>query len=139
LPRRLGDDPLARAKNAAAVQAARAMQTGEGFPMLAPRGSHNDVFFETRTSEAPPAPDVGSSEAPEISEVSSLPQVRDAPAGQRPASSASTAPPRSYLEELVSNLNSAQPASALASEAKPDGQAQRSGGGGLFRRLFGRR
>ena len=136
MPRRLGDDPLARAKNATAVQAARAMQTGEANPIMVPASSYNDIFFERRSADAAkpvaqPAPD-----APEISEVSELPQIREAAAA--PATAAPGAPAKSYLEELVANLNANTPASAQAADAPREG-TQSQENGGFFRRLFGRR
>jgi hypothetical protein len=135
LPRRLGDDPLARAKNATAVKAARAMQTGEEGQVTLPAASYNDVFFERKPADAQVKPAVESApEVPEISEVSELPQIREAAAA--PDAQPPAAPAKSYLEELVANLNAAQPAPAQTADAK-QGQSQESGG--FFKRLFGKR
>lgn len=111
------------------------MQTGDSSPLLVPQGSHNDVFFEKRDAQptaATPPPPV---EGPEISEVSSLPQIREA--AVQPVDGAPTAPARSYLEELVSNLNAPQPTTPAQTVEKTDSQSER--GGSFFRRLFGKR
>lgn len=102
---------------------------------MVPHGSHNDVFFEKRDAPPAAAPAPLPVEGPEISEVSSLPQIREAPA--QPVEGAPTAPARSYLEELVSNLSAPQPEAPAQAVEKPDPQSEH--GGSFFRRLFGKR
>jgi len=94
LSRRLGDDPLtrARSKRAKAVEGSTpvAPDAGEGqsaaqVEIQTPsRASYNDVFFQRRgegftppqvAADVPRTPD-----APEISEISEIPEIRDAAA-----------------------------------------------------------
>lgn len=92
MPRRLGDDPLTRARSqrakAAEGSAPVALGSGgqEGTAQLGiqPSLTSNDVFFQRRgenfasqqvATVAPRAP-----EAPEISEISEIPEIRDAAA-----------------------------------------------------------
>jgi len=85
LPRRLGDDPLTRARNA---KAATSVVTADASPQPdapAParssrRSSYNDVFFQRRGEtgtlqvESQSAP---SAEQAEISEISEIPEMRE--------------------------------------------------------------
>ena len=79
MPRRLGDDPLARAK-AAAAEAQVAIVTASGSSArTSTRGAYNDVFFRRRgEAAATSAPAVV--ERPEISEISEIPEMREAAA-----------------------------------------------------------
>ncbi len=82
MPRRLGDDPLARAKAAAAdAQAATVMQSSDSapYPSRRPttRGSYNDVFFRRRGEEDGPVAKVSVAEGPEITEISEIPEIRE--------------------------------------------------------------
>jgi hypothetical protein len=87
LPRRLGDDPLIRAK-AAQGPATGASASGDPQPAVqsSPRSSYNDVFFQRRAEGTSPAI-VGKSqqaseaaianERAEISEISEIPEIRE--------------------------------------------------------------
>lgn len=144
MSRRLGDDPLARAKNARAVQAAR-VQSGAVVAV----GSRNDVFFQTKTEvvdvSAPNAIPARPVEAPEISEVSELPQIREAnampivdvvqpPGPARPASSTEPVVTRSPL----ATAQIAAPAQQVAPEPEPAKAEPEADKGGLLKRLFGK-
>jgi hypothetical protein len=84
LPRRLGDDPLTRARKgkARAPKAAEAPASA----VVAPRNSSNDVFFQRRAEEQEPTVPSRQQEvreAPEtdvISEISEIPALREAAA-----------------------------------------------------------
>ncbi|HVB95158.1 MAG TPA: hypothetical protein VND41_00970 [Nitrososphaerales archaeon] len=97
MPRRLGDDPLTRARSqrakAAEGSAPVALESGgeQGTAQLGIQASshesYNDVFFHRRGDDfAPPKAAVvvqGAPEAPEISEISEIPEIRDAAATSR--------------------------------------------------------
>jgi hypothetical protein len=156
LPRRLGDDPLARAKGKAPVATDAASQSQ--VTVQSSRSSYNDVFFQRRGGydEAISAP---RPESPEISEISELPEIRDAAAAQaveavpEPAIEFHTeaAAPVTFNEEIVAKLNASAPPPAVtgasdqqadaptvsqAPEAKDDPAPQKNGG--FFKRLFGK-
>jgi hypothetical protein len=73
LSRRLGDDPLARAKAAAAN--ADGASTGR----QTTRGAYNEVFFRRRGDEADPleAAVIDTIDGPEITEISEIPEIRE--------------------------------------------------------------
>lgn len=148
MPRRLGDDPLARAKNARAIQAARAQS---GTSVLA-SGSHNDVFFQKRadlvdTVVVTPEPLM----APEISEISQLPEIREASTMPivdvvQPDQPDQPSRPPSFVEEPRTDSSQPTPPSApsaLASAPTPpaepaDQPGSEAGKGGLLKRLLGK-
>ena len=164
MSRRLGDDPLARAKSAKS-QASSPVSTdsGSGFQVVQSRSSYNDVFFQRRVGSVDDvtAP-VFQEEAPEITEISQFPEIREVAAAQavEPVFEAASearpepAPPVSFIEEMVTKLNVAapglpapeardEPASLSApseasegSEDEPKPEVQQSGG--FFKRLFGK-
>jgi hypothetical protein len=140
LSRRLGDDPLTRAR-AGRAKAAEGSATVAGSGgqegtaqvgiQTSSRASFNDVFFQRRgDAVAPPqatAETGGAPEVPEISEISELPEIRDAAATSgslapfdvtAAAEAASSAPqvaqaqPASITEEVVARLNAAAPSQA---------------------------
>jgi hypothetical protein len=94
LSRRLGDDPLTRARSerakATAGSAPIVIGSGEqdGTAQVgiqsASRASYNDVFFQRRGEDIAPlqaaANAPGAPEAPEISEISQIPEIREAAA-----------------------------------------------------------
>jgi hypothetical protein len=91
LPRRLGDDPLtkARSKRAKAVEGSTSVALDSGGEQstaqvgiqTASRASYNDVFFQRRGEGISPPPVAGdvlvAPEAPEISEISEIPEIRE--------------------------------------------------------------
>jgi hypothetical protein len=92
LSRRLGDDPLtrAKAKRAKAAEGPTLAAPDSGGPQqgtaqveiqTAPRASYNDVFFQRRgEGSAPPratAATPGATEVAEISEISEIPEIRE--------------------------------------------------------------
>jgi hypothetical protein len=85
LPRRLGDDPLARAKASAPVAPVPGGQGGMAQPGIrsSSRASYNDVFFQRRTAgddqaiTGRPQQQVEARSAPEISEISEIPEIRE--------------------------------------------------------------
>jgi hypothetical protein len=92
LSRRLGDDPLtrAKAKRAKAAEGPTLAAPDSGGPQqgttqveiqTAPRASYNDVFFQRRgEGSAPPQATVatpGATEVAEISEISEIPEIRE--------------------------------------------------------------
>jgi hypothetical protein len=136
LPRRLGDDPLSRAK---AFKAS----------LVAVQDSHasdNDAFFQ-RTAESEPAP--VQAEAPEISEISQIPEIRDAVA-TAPQAEAAAEPQVSTTRETADSVNAApapqEPVapSPIAEPTLPPAVSQPGGAdgpeqsGGLLKRLFGK-
>jgi hypothetical protein len=77
LPRRLGDDPLTRARK----KTTRLASDGS-IPL---HGKHNDVFFQRRTEETDSATTRKSMQVslvPEISEISEAPEIREVAAVQ---------------------------------------------------------
>ncbi len=134
MPRRLGDDPLARAKNerARSAEGPAPVALGSGGQQgtaqvriqSSSRASYNDVFFQRR-GEALTHEQVSAEvrDAPEISEISEIPEIRDAAAssGSEPAmevvaeaepafaavqgAEVAQAPPVSIIEEVVAKLN----------------------------------
>jgi len=151
LPRRLGDDPLARAK------AALAADSAGGAPQVAvqsSRSSYNDVFFQRRSEGASPAlagrveP---TRESPEISEISEIPEIREvaaAPAIRADVAVTSfedKAAPQETTVPAVVTVEKAEPVVPAVSEAPtsqtpaPSSPAQgEQKGGGFLKRLFGR-
>jgi hypothetical protein len=98
LPRRLGDDPLSRAKAAKASLVA----------VHASGASGNDVFFQRRV-ESEQAP-VQTTEAPEITEISQIPEIKEivATAPQAAPAAPTTEPPQaSTVRESVDKLDAA--------------------------------
>jgi hypothetical protein len=88
LPRRLGDDPLIRARDerAKAVQASASAASDSGAQRTAhivqspSRASYNDVFFRRRAegiASQQQVEGVRASEVPEISEISEIPEIRE--------------------------------------------------------------
>jgi hypothetical protein len=91
LSRRLGDDPLTRARSkrikavesstSAAPDAGEEQSAGQVGIQTASRASYNDVFFQRR-GEGVASPQVATaalaaSEVPEISEISEIPEIRE--------------------------------------------------------------
>jgi hypothetical protein len=89
LPRRLGDDPLTRARDekartARASASAASDSGGQGTAHIvksSSRASYNNVFFERRAEGTSPqqrqVEDVRAPEVPEISEISEIPEIRE--------------------------------------------------------------
>jgi hypothetical protein len=164
LSRRLGDDPLnrARSERAKAAQAAPVASDGAGQATAvvevkpSARASYNDVFFQRRDVGAPVQPVADSApEAPEISEISEIPEIREATAvaasqGGFDASHSPGPEPEvataqvSIIEEVVAKLNAGPaapaqdqaPAAPEASAAASAPEPQKTGG--FFKRLFGK-
>ncbi|MDA4116117.1 MAG: hypothetical protein OK442_06140 [Thaumarchaeota archaeon] len=147
MPRRLGDDPLNRARaekaKAAGAPASVALEPG------APQGpaqvgvqtiaSYNDVFFQRRGggSDLQHVAEARSAEAPEISEISEIPQIREVATmsgGQTAvevvaeakteamttqAAEVTHVPQVSTIEEEVSRLNVAFPAPVAEAKEEP--------------------
>jgi hypothetical protein len=135
LSRRLGDDPLtrARAERAKAAEASASVAVESGGEQRAAqvgvqassRASYNDVFFQRRGEVGPSqqTAEARAPEAPEITEISEIPEIREAaaaPVGQSaidvaagakteaavpPAAEVAQAPPVSIIEEVVARLN----------------------------------
>ncbi len=131
MPRRLGDDPLARARPGPPAGAAE---------LEASDRSYNDVFFQRRVPDEAPSPSPSptpspSPEAPEISEISELPEIREAASSQvEPQAPA----PVSTVAEVVAGMYAetsppVQPAPQPTAEADEGEQK-----GGLLRRIFGK-
>jgi hypothetical protein len=144
LPRRLGDDPLKRARAAGAASVALEPGSSQGSAQVGVQASHasyNDVFFQRRgdgsevqetEARAPEAP-----EAPEISEISEIPEIREVPtvvsspapeeatpeAGTEAAvvqdAEVAQAPGVSIIEEVVARLNASSPAAVTAATEQP--------------------
>ena len=93
MSRRLGDDPLTRARSKRkAVEGSTPVALDSGGEQstaqtvqTASRASYNDVFFQRRGEGIAPPRAVAdvpvSREAPEISEISEIPEIREAAAG----------------------------------------------------------
>jgi hypothetical protein len=139
LSRRLGDDPLTRARaeraKAAEGSASAALESGgqqrtAQVGVHSTRASYNDVFFQRKEVAAglqvanaqPP-------EAPEISEISEIPEIREVAAVSSqppldptpalgPEPSVAQAHQVSTIEEAVARLNS-QAAPAFAASRSP--------------------
>jgi hypothetical protein len=165
LSRRLGDDPLnrARSERAKAAQAA-APVASEGASQAktvvevkpSARASYNDVFFQRRESGTPAQPVADSApEAPEISEISEIPEIREATAvaasqggfdaGHAPSPGPEVAAAQvSAVEEVVVKPNAVPaapaperaPVAPEASEGVSAPEPQKTGG--FFKRLFGK-
>ena len=149
MPRRLGDDPLAKAKAASASGTIRAPA--------------NSVFFQRRAPDADadtaPVP-VPEPETREISEISEIPEMKEAaaaPTALEPAPSPAAAPASpepagqpSFIQEVVTNFaapvapvpqtTSVAVASeqAAAPEAPPSVAPAEEAKDGLLHRLFGK-
>ena len=134
MPRRLGTDPLARAKAASASGAQRA--------------AGNGVFFQMRGLDADPGPiivNVPAPETSEITEISEIPEIKEAVAATMAPEAAPQAPaeataPASYIQEVVSNLAAPAENAAPAAPAAPEGPSEVGGDAekdGLLKRLFG--
>ncbi len=86
MPRRLGDDPLARAKKgttgAATAAAPSAAARAASLSRVSSQESYNDVFFQRRVETGNPVtpdkPRPEAAETREISEVSEIPELREA-------------------------------------------------------------
>jgi len=135
LSRRLGDDPLnrARTERAKAAQAAAPAPSdlpGQGTTVVEvqtkSRASYNDVFFQRREAGAPQPPVPASApEAPEITEISEIPEIHEAAAAstgqsstevthvtsEEPAPAPALVP---IVEQVVSKPNEAAPAEEQA-------------------------
>ena len=166
MSRRLGDDPLnrARSERAKAAQAA-APAASEGGGQAATvvgatssaRASYNDVFFQRREAGAPARPVVTTSpEAPEITEISEIPEIREATAtaaGQGGVESNHVPSPEpevatahtSIIEEAVAKLSAAAPtmvtveasATVPVAPSAPEASTPEKSGG-FLKRLFGK-
>jgi hypothetical protein len=163
LSRRLGDDPLARARSERAKTGqttAPAASDGAGQTTTVTetnspaRASYNDVFFQRRQAGAPVQPVAGSNpDAPEITEISEIPEIREATANEashREAHLSPTAEPEvaavqlSTIEDVVTSptvspLTAAaeRPAEVpVTSTGASTPEPQDSGG--FFKRLFGK-
>lgn len=166
MSRRLGDDPLnrARSERAKAAQAAAPVASegaGQAKAVVevkpSARASYNDVFFQRRESGAPALPVADSApEAPEISEISEIPEIREATAvaasqgwldaghAPSPEPEVSAAPQVTIVEDVVAKVNAAPAAPAQeqapvtpeASEGVSAPEPQKTGG--FFKRLFGK-
>lgn len=119
MPRRLGDDPLSRARSG------QPASTGQKV-LQEPRSSYNDVFFQRRAPDEAPAQPEPETEAAEISEISEIPEIREAAAqAAAPAIGAPTAPveltpPGEPVEPAPA---SAETEPAAAASSSPDAQA----------------
>ena len=120
MPRRLGDDPLARAK--AAQPDTLVAPVGEGGASASEvqrssRASYNDVFFQRRAEEErPPRAAEGTAprEVPEISEISEIPEIREA-AAAAPVEPILALPPALPEEASTSDPVAEAPPPILAS------------------------
>ena len=166
MPRRLGDDPLSRARKGTAKAAAaaeaqasaslppdsggqRAMRqhevgsepTGE----VAPTRSYNDVFFQRRAEEngsalaSEPGQDGGKTPGNrEISEISEIPEIRETAAVPRVEPNRGVAAIVGAVPE-VKEETAHPPAASQApnqSEGQPEPLQEKKGG--FLKRLFGR-
>jgi hypothetical protein len=168
LSRRLGDDPLTRARSerAKAAQAAgpaTSDDAGQAATVVevkpSSRASLNDVFFQRKEAGAPVQPVAGpATEAPEITEISEIPEIREATATAASQSgiesdyapsgdqAVAAAPQISIIEEAVAKLNASVPAAAVAQASDtvaPEAStaapaADPQKTGGFFKRLFGK-
>jgi hypothetical protein len=142
LPRRLGDDPLVRAKAALAADSASVPQVA----VQSSRSSYNDVFFQRRGEDADNA--IASRveqtrESPEITEISEIPEIREvaaAPAFQVDAAAASVeakaAPEAAPVPAVVTIEKAEQVAPVVNAQSAPAQSEEKSGG--FLKRLFGR-
>jgi hypothetical protein len=167
LPRRLGDDPLARARASNSVAHDSAGRGGAG---TSSRASYNDVFFQRRAEESDP----GVSSVPlreeaeplaarEISEISEIPEIREVSAlpdfgaiqGAAAVIEGAPAPEVVQVAEAqqvpaVIAIGGAEAAASSTTAAEPAEQAdsrpveeirpepEPQNGGGLLKRFFGR-
>ncbi len=167
MPRRLGDDPLARARD----------ETAKASPQttLAAAASYNQVFFQRRGEAESPQQAAGEPtphEAPEITEISQIPEIREAAAAPpalplraeaareaTPANEVAAPSTLSTNEEAVAAepkeaslaaqvaqaevvVEGAEPA-GISRPAQPPSDAAagpepRKNGGGFFKRLLGK-
>lgn len=144
MSRRLGDDPLtrARSKRAKAVEGSTpvALDSGEQ-QSAAPVGtqtashtSYNDVFFQRRgegvaapqtAADARSAPD-----APEISEISEIPEIREAATASGSQASFDPAPDVKTMSEVAQDTHSVSlPSISITEEvvARHDAQVSATG------------
>jgi len=147
LPRRLGDDPLtrARAEKAKAAGASTSVALEPGAPQGAAQvgvqtlASYNDVFFQRRGggSDFEQTAETRSPEAPEISEISEIPEIREVATatGSQTAvqvvaeakteavttqeAKVEQVPRVSTVEEAVPRLNAASPAAVTEAKEEP--------------------
>ena len=148
MSRRLGDDPLTRARSerAKAAEGSATVAVGSGGKegtaqigtQTSSHVSYNDVFFQRRGDAVEPpqaTADVGGApEAPEISEISEIPEIREAAATSgsletfdlTAAAEAAWSAPQvaqtpsvSIIEEAVARLNAAAPSQAKEEPSPP--------------------
>jgi hypothetical protein len=144
LSRRLGDDPLSRAKSqrAKAVegQAPAALDSGgqqsaaQVGIQAASRASYNDVFFQRRGDgvSAPQTAADGAHEAPEvpeISEISQIPEIREAAAASASQASFDATADVKTVSEVAKDAHVPAPSVLIADEvvAKPDAPVSATG------------
>jgi hypothetical protein len=144
LSRRLGDDPLTRAKNEKA-RAAQSSASSQPETKSSSHASYNDVFFERRSegiARGQAARARATREPSEISEISEIPEIREvaaAPAVQsgfnvtgevRAAvaraeeTAAPPAPQVSIIAEAVATLNRTVTVPAVQVDAVPQVKAE---------------
>jgi hypothetical protein len=164
LSRRLGDDPLNRARTERAKTQGEAPVpsdlAGQATAVVQvpakSRASYNDVFFQRRGAGGPQPPVAGSApDAPEITEISEIPEIHEAAAASTGQSGMEVthvesaepvvAAQVSIVEEAVSKPNAVAPAEeqpaailAAAPQAPEAGAPEPEKTGGFFKRLFGK-
>ena len=140
MPRRLGDDPLARAKAPAEGAPVQAVQAPS-------RSSYNDVFFERRSPDDEPQAPAPTPDAPEISEISEIPHLKDAAAAavEAPAPTPEPAPASAVAEVVAGPYAEPAPGASEVGDVPPErpGPPGPQAGdeeskGGFFKRLFGK-
>jgi hypothetical protein len=140
LPRRLGDDPLTRAKDerarVAADPAPAAADSGSQAGVSHPetfslsRASYNDVFFQRTIAQQQLADARATPEASEISEISEIPEIREVAAApnaqpvhatpvELKAASGGAHHTHSAIEEAVARLNESAVSTAASGDAAP--------------------
>ena len=168
MSRRLGDDPLTRARNAR-IKAAQATAPDSGLGTLSTaHASYNDVFFQRRAEGIARQGAVARApqEKSEISEISEIPEIREVAAAPpvqadlhvtaevEAAPEVRPAPQVSFIEEVVATLNGTvtipaapavndEPARLPAVSQAPGGSSgeakpEAQKSGGFFKRLFGK-
>jgi hypothetical protein len=167
LPRRLGDDPLSRARNgtAKATVAAKAIasaplppdsggqlamcqsgmqseSTGEVTP--SPK-SYNDVFFQRRVegndSMLARKPEQDTGKAPgtrEISEISEIPEIRETVAVPRAEPDRSVTTIMDVVREVKEESAHPPAASQAPNQSEDQPEPVREKNGGFLKRLFGK-
>jgi len=141
LPRRLGDDPLVRARTSKEGAAPEVAKTSPA--------SYNDVFFQRRGEAMVESAHSSSNEAPEISEISEIPEMREAgtapteviPAqAEAPSQEVVQPAPLSITEAAVATLNANARAAAqqVPPATEPGEQVSEEKSGGFFQRLLGK-